>query len=412
MPAGQGSGYANGAPFLGQRYFDSYDYSPSFYEDTANNEETRALFWQALFNTHSQWGAADPGLAEGTAPMITATTMALDLPAVAGTDGTRLANQALHALALDKITRNRVWSPRYGVAPGYGLPLGCNNGFPEVFTASMTAALEYGDIEYAAGVFDNYFTNYLRRGGRLLAYRGLEMAQHGRILTVAAKLWWFSGRTDTAGALLLKHAGKLQAAAALLAHRRDMALSNPAITRSSPRYGMPTGNDEADLWHRTTGRVGGNRTELPYYSIAAEMYRGFTDLGEALGEVGLAYLRPDLVAVGRVLVANATALLADLERSLERTAAAARARTPGGCPISFVAGGSSCVVADPEQSSALQDRENEPWRTYSELMYAGVFPANLTQQYLVFAAMNNKTMKLGMLSGTGPSCCGYVTPVT
>ena len=58
----------------------------------------------------------------------------------------------------------------------------------------MTAALEWGDVDYALGVFDNFCTHYLRRGGSLLAYRGLEMAQQGRMLTVAAKLWWFSGQ--------------------------------------------------------------------------------------------------------------------------------------------------------------------------------------------------------------------------
>ena len=33
-----------------------------------------------------------------------------------------------------------VQEPRYGVAPGYGLPVGANDGFQEVFTSSMTAA--------------------------------------------------------------------------------------------------------------------------------------------------------------------------------------------------------------------------------------------------------------------------------
>ena len=212
-----------------------------------------------------------------------------------------------------------------------------------------------------------------------------------------------AGRSTAAGSLLVTHADKLLGAAAVLAHRRSTALGNHAIPPSDPRHGLPTGNDEADLWHRTTGLPGGNGTELPYYSIAAEMVRGFTDLGEAFGEIGLAHARPDLVAAGGAMVANATALLADLNTSLYRTAGAA---APGGCPISFVAGGQSCVVADPGQTKALQDRENEPWRTYSELMYSGLFPSDLLDRYLDFAALNNKTMRLGMLSGTGPSCCG------
>mgnify|MGYP000429548626 CR=1 FL=1 len=88
--------------------------------------------------------------------------------------------------------------------------------------------------------------------------------------------------------------------------------------------------------HRTIGLPSGNQTELPYYSIAAEMYRGFADLGEAFSEVGLAHKRPDIVSAGIAMVANATSLLRDLNASLYCTAAAA---LPGGCPISFVVGG-------------------------------------------------------------------------
>jgi hypothetical protein len=46
---------------------------------------------------------------------------------------------------------------------------------------------------------------------------------------------------------------------------------------------MPTGNDEADLFITTVG--GGSdqpSTQLPFISIAAEMWRGFRDLAAAL----------------------------------------------------------------------------------------------------------------------------------
>lgn len=39
-------------------------------------------------------------------------------------------------------------------------------------------------------------------------------------------------------------------------------------------------------------------------------------------------------------------------------------------------------------------------------MYSGAFPADLTLKYLQFASNFEKGMKVGMLSGTGPSCCG------
>lgn len=40
----------------GQRYFDSYVYVPAgFYGDTAEDNETKALFWQALYNNVVVW---------------------------------------------------------------------------------------------------------------------------------------------------------------------------------------------------------------------------------------------------------------------------------------------------------------------------------------------------------------------
>ena len=142
--------------------------------------------------------------------------------------------------------------------------------------------------------------------------------------------------------------------------------------------------------------AGGQRTQLPYFSIAAEMYRGFLDLGEALQEIGSAAVagREDVVAEGQLMVAEAKTLYIDLQTSLRRTAAAtttanasanvnanlnagfrstvdssnAASQSTGSehvCPISFVAGGTNCSVADASQSLNLQSRENEPWRTWS-----------------------------------------------
>eukprot|EP01051_Picozoa_sp_SAG22_P012453 SAG22_NODE_1296_length_4822_cov_3.066271_6_plen_102_part_00 len=78
------------------------------------------------------------------------------------------------------------------------------------------------------------------------------------------------------------------------------------------------------------------------------------------------------------MLADAVALLPDLQTALARTAAIAR-RAGGPCPFAFVAGGNSCTVADETQPPDLRPRENEPWRTYSELMYSGVLPLMLVQ---------------------------------
>ena len=52
------------------------------------------------------------------------------------------------------ISREDTWHGRYGVMPGYGISL--QDGFQDTFTATATAALEWGAIPYAKGVIDNW----------------------------------------------------------------------------------------------------------------------------------------------------------------------------------------------------------------------------------------------------------------
>merc|ERR1712100_842257 len=105
--------------------------------------------------------------------------MKIKLPSAGGTDGQLLVEQAQHAIILDMITRSGGIWPRYGTYPGYDQP---DDGQEEIFTASMMTALEWGLFTYAHEVLDNYLTYFVRKDGTIL-YRGLEMAQQGRILT-------------------------------------------------------------------------------------------------------------------------------------------------------------------------------------------------------------------------------------
>ena len=79
----------------------------------------------------------------------------LELPFHNHTDGVLLQMQAQHALVLDMITRVQgVW-PRYGTSPGYDQPGIGADGFQEIFTATMMAALEWGLFPYAKAVLEN-----------------------------------------------------------------------------------------------------------------------------------------------------------------------------------------------------------------------------------------------------------------
>ena len=124
-----------------------------------------------------------------------------------------------------------------GTYPGYDQP---DDGQEEIYTASVTSALEWGLFKYSKEVMDNYLTHFVRTDGTI-RYRGLEMAQQGRILTTIAL--YFKYTEDSS--LILKHLEKIWGIAALLLQRYELSLSFP---KNDSRHGMPTGLDETDMW--------------------------------------------------------------------------------------------------------------------------------------------------------------------
>ena len=257
------------------------------------------------------------------------------------------------------------------------------------------AALEWGMFPYAEGVLDNYLTYFVRSRGRVL-YRGLEMAQLGRLLTVTAMYYAYTGDA----ALLLRHVDKLAGVAGMLAGRRAAALAafpDPA----HPRHGMPTGNDEADMFFDS---VQGRKTELPYISIAAEMWRGFRDLGSALTAAAAGNgSATAAVMLGRNLTAAAPPILADFQRSMRLSA------VPGRYPRCrpYVAGDLTC--GELNASEAGSARASEPWRTYSEALYSGGVERPAVEELLAWhqtapiagGAGLGSRLKLGIPSGSG-----------
>ena len=115
-------------------------------------------------------------------------------------------------------------------------------------------ALEQGLNHYATAVLRNYLQYYTRDGrGGLVRYRGLEMAQTGRMLTMVSMYTDYTGDPTP----LLEYLPKVKALAQLLLDRH--AAARQAVAPSDPAFGMITGNDEADLWELT---ISNNKTEV------------------------------------------------------------------------------------------------------------------------------------------------------
>jgi hypothetical protein len=160
--------------------------------------------------------------------------MEVELPS----HGIDIGSFAKHSVVREMITRRDVYHPRYGVPPqAYGSR--CCDGFQDVLVSGLAMYLDWGLYPTAKGIFDNYYTFYVRRHAKVM-YRGPELAQYGRMLTQAAQLYRQTGET----ALLLKHSQKLVDISEMLIARRREAQKLPA---HDPSHGLIRGQDESDV---------------------------------------------------------------------------------------------------------------------------------------------------------------------
>ena len=176
------------------------------------------------------------------------------------------------------------------------------------FTISAQAALEMGAMDWARGLIDHQFANYVRLDG-MIHYRGEELAQTARMLTILALYHSYTGDTK----LLLTHFPKAQGIAKWLIGRRSLSLGWP---RDDPRFGMIPGDDEADNYNRLYYH---QDTPLHFFSSNAEAYRAFAEMGDVWQQVGKATGREDIAAHGATLLTLAPLLYRDLHASLNRT---------------------------------------------------------------------------------------------
>ena len=122
------------------------------------------------------------------------------------------------------------------------------------------------------------------------------------------------------------------------------------------------------------GTVVGYNTELPFISIAAEMWRGLRDCGEALALVAQAVSGSSSsdAAMARetseMLLRNTATLLAELQASMEKDAFV----QDGATCHPYVAGVPACgMLFARGNTTTSSPRDSESWRSYSEAMYSG-----------------------------------------
>ena len=341
------------------RYFDSYNPFPP------RAESAPEPFYNDLEATRRYW--------ERT----TTTRMRVDVP------DERVANMARLSLVRDIITR--VGSePKYGV---YNKDYGGNehDGFPDTFNADTTAMLEWGLPSLARDYIDNYFSKFVRDDGAIL-YRGPETGQYGRMLTVVAQYFNYTGDT----ALLLRLRPRIDAVSKLLLGMRRTALRLPM---DNPAHGLLAGWSEADACLDPEP----SRYMQPYFGNSTEAARGFRDLGRVWEGIGQAKPDAELERWGRTLQKEAADLRIDLQKGIEGSVM--REENPP-----FLPG----IAGDRELfTEALKRDPLHPlfrsYRTYMEMLFSGNLKREQVEMIVNFRAAHRDTI-LGV-----PTAYGYAT---
>lgn len=341
------------------RYIDSYQPFPP------REFPPPAPFYQDLAAFAARW---DSLLAPG---------MRIDVP------DRHFADMARSALVRDLLTRVGGY-PKYG-AVDKDYADSQHDGFPDTFTVDMEALLDWGLVEQAGQVLENYLGRFVRDDGSLL-YRGPEIGQYGRMLTEAAHYAQYGGDAR----LLLRWRGRIDAVARLLLGLRAQAkLRDPA----DAAYGMIAGWSEADACLDPEPQ----RYMQPYFSNSSEAARGFRDLGRAWQRIGVDTGDDALAAWGRQLQVEGAALEADLQRAIGRSILV----RDGEQILPAIAG-----VAEPFHVAVARDPADPQYRSYRaymELLYSGSLARGQARMVIDYRAAHHDTL-LGM-----PTAYGYRT---
>ncbi|HLA71029.1 MAG TPA: hypothetical protein VK624_05925 [Steroidobacteraceae bacterium] len=346
------------------RYVDTYQPFPPRAVDDSSAAQG---FYQDLMQLKPGWDA------------ILGESMKIELP------DERVANMARFGLVRAILTRAGDF-PKYG-AVDKNYAGSEHDGFPDTFTVETAAMLEWGLTSRAGRYIDNYFSQFVRDDGSLL-YRGPEIGQFGRMLTVLAQY------ADRGGdpSLLLKLRPRISAITELLRWRRAEGRKLPA---DDPAHGLISGWSEADA----SLELDPPRYMQPYFSNSTEAARGFHDLGAVWRRIGTSRGDEALTTYGARLMADG----AELENDVATAFARSILEADGHRVVPAIAGAKQpfhlAVQRDP------LDPQYRAYRAYMEMMYSG----NLSPEQ-VGIVIDSRARHHDVLLGV-PVAYGYNTGV-
>lgn len=330
-------------------------YVDSYLPYPCDGETDPEGFYIALYKLHAYWA----GIFESA--------MRLDIP-----QGW-IMNFCRHAMVQEMITRVGD-HPRYGIIDrDYGSS--DHDGLQDTLNSTVNCYLEWGLFDKARGYLDYYLTHFLRPNGTI-AYRGPEIGQYARMLTVLAQYYSYTGDDQH----LLKHDHKIKAIVDMLMMRRERAKKH---SRHDPAYGMIAGRHEADISFETPSLATLNY-EQPYFSNSTEAWRGLRDLGRAWAAIGGKHGDGDLILRGETLEKEAEALRQDIDRAIERSIL-----DDSGMPyLPSIAGSKFRHIDAPYRSRPEAFDDNRVW---CEMMHSGMITKDIAELILAYASAHKGT---------------------
>src|SRR5579863_2487541 len=268
-----------------------------------------------------------------------------------------------HSFAKELMTRPGGVYPKYG-AVDRDYAGSEYDGFQDIFTSAIYTNMEWGRLETARLFIDNYFTEYVDSKG-MVDMRGPETAQFGMTLSLLAR--YFNYTQDSG--LMLKHRGKIEATATLLAAMHDQSLNLPP---EDPSYGLIRGWSESDsCLHENPSLYW-----QPYYANSAFAARGFKDIARAWTELARVNSAPAMEKLAQSWL-NRSQVLRDrtietVEKNIQSDKTPRYIGLFPGTTLTF-------------RESLEKERPSPqqwPHRPYAELLQADVLPPRLENQVI------------------------------
>jgi hypothetical protein len=266
-----------------------------------------------------------------------------------------------HSFAKELMTRPGGVYPKYG-AVDRDYAGSEYDGFQDIFTSAIYTNMEWGRFATARLFIDNYFTEYVDSKG-MIDMRGPETAQFGMTLSLLAR--YFNYTRDRA--LIVKHRGKIEATAKLLAEMHDESLQLP---RENPAYGLLRGWSESDSCLTENPSL----YWQPYYANSAFAARGFTDIARAWMELARINSSPSMEKQAQGWRARAQTLRERTAESIQKNF-----QTDKAPPYVGLFPGTTLTFRESLEREKPSPQQ-WPHRPYAELLQADVLPPHLASQ--------------------------------